>query len=156
MATCTRLESVLPRLLAFALPLAGPLPATRVEAVPQPPPPPLNPAWAFDPQRGVALPGSPPSTLLLPGDGGAFRPSQANQPLVIGGSQPRLVAPCPLIVPVKDIALQPLHIPPGLVPLKNSFGCLSAGDAIYGPDGCPRRLCGEKLGNRIPLPAGGP
>jgi hypothetical protein len=61
-----------------------------------------------------------------------------------------------LIVPVKDYALQPLHIAPAQVPLKNSFGCLSAADAVYGPDGCPKRLCGKGGATQILLPPGGP
>ncbi len=50
--------------------------------------------------------------------------------------------PCPLLVPLKDAALQPLRIAPNQVAKKNSMGCLSPADAaLYGPDGCPVKLC---------------
>lgn len=141
-------------LLIPALTVLTPL-QSQAQPVAQPPPPPLNPAWAFDP-NGPLLPGTPAPGLLLPGGGGAFNPGQANQPLAISNQRPRLIPPCPLIVPAKDVALQPLHIPPAMVPYKNRFGCLSPADAVYGPDGCPRRLCGEKQANTIALPPGGP
>jgi hypothetical protein len=58
---------------------------------------------------------------------------------------------CPLVVPPQMPALQPLRISPQSVAAKNRIGCLSPGDAVYGPDGCPLRLCGDTSGT-IPLP----
>lgn len=129
-------------------------PPLRAAPVPQPPAPPLNPGWAFDPNAPLLRGTSTPS-LLLPGGGNPFNPGRANQPMAISGPRPQ-IPPCPLIVPAPYFALQPLHIPPSQVPLKNRFGCLSAADAIYGPDGCPRRLCGAGQGDKISLPPGGP
>ena len=75
-----------------------------------------------------------------------------NQPLAIdsNGMSP---LPCPLVVPVKDYATQPLRIQPAQVAGKNAMGCLSPADAVYGPDGCPVRLCTTDQGS-LPLPAG--
>lgn len=140
----------LPPLLALVLPLLR----AAAQPMPKPPPPPLNPAWAFDP-NGPLLPGTPAPSFLLPGGGNPFNPNRPSQPQAISGPRP-LIPPCRLIVPVRDAPLQPLHIPPAQVPLKNSFGCLSAADAIYGPDGCPRQLCGKQHGYKIQLPPGGP
>lgn len=53
---------------------------------------------------------------------------------------------CPLIVPVSQAELQPLRIRRDQVAGKNARGCLSPADAIYGPDGCPQRLCGGNAG----------
>jgi len=80
-----------------------------------------------------------------------------NQPLAIEAS-PGLPPPaCRLVVPRSDAVLQPLRIHPAQVAQKNSFGCLSAADARYGPDGCPSQLCGQKHGYQVPLPPlGGP
>jgi len=80
-----------------------------------------------------------------------------NQPLAIEAS-PGLPPPaCRLVVPRGDAVLQPLRIHPAQVAQKNSFGCLSAADARYGPDGCPSQLCGQKYGYQVPLPPlGGP
>ena len=80
-----------------------------------------------------------------------------NQPLAIEAS-PGLPPPaCRLVVPRSDAVLQPLRIHPAQVAQKNSFGCLSAADARYGPDGCPSQLCGQKHGYKVPLPPlGGP
>jgi len=81
----------------------------------------------------------------------AQRPSP-NQPLAIEAS-PGLSPPaCPLVVPRSDALLQPLRIKPAEAAQKNSMGCLSAADALYGPDGCPSRLCGQKHGYQVPLP----
>jgi hypothetical protein len=68
-----------------------------------------------------------------------------NQPYAIdkGGLLP---PPCPLIVPPQLPALQPIRIQPSQVAAKNRMGCLSAADAIYGPDGCPQRLCPASSG----------
>ncbi len=49
--------------------------------------------------------------------------------------------PCPLVVPADLPALQPLRIHPSQVARKNRRGCLSPADALYGPDGCPVKLC---------------
>jgi hypothetical protein len=48
---------------------------------------------------------------------------------------------CPLLVPREEAFLQPKRLPPAQVPAKNAAGCLSPADAIYGPDGCPLKLC---------------
>lgn len=131
-----------------------PAATAALKADPLQPAPPLNPAWAFDP-NGPYLPGADPPSFLLPGNGQRFNPAKGSQPKAISGPRPP-VPPCRLIVPVKDAPLQPLHLHPGQIPLKNSFGCLSAADAIYGADGCPKRLCGTARGNQIALPPGGP
>ena len=135
-------------LLAMAAVATAPL-----RAQPLPPAPPLNPAWAFDP-NGPFLPGADPPSFLLPANGQRFDPTGPGQPRAISGPRPP-IPPCPLIVPVRDAPLQPLHLHPSQVPLKNRFGCLSPSDAIYGADGCPKRLCGT-TGNQISLPPGGP
>lgn len=67
-------------------------------------------------------------------------------------AQQRLAGQCPLLVPTDRSELQPLRIAPSQVAAKNARGCLSAADAIYGPDGCPLRLCGQTSGV-IQLPA---
>lgn len=79
--------------------------------------------------------------------------------LIKGGSTPaaiqgldNVINSCPLLVKPSDAALQPLRIPPAQVAAKNKLGCLSSADAIYGPDGCPTKLCGAGKGV-IPLPA---
>ena len=72
-----------------------------------------------------------------------------NQPLAIQGLPPE---PCPLLVAGADPALQPLRIAPSQVARKNAVGCLSPADAaVYGPDGCPVRLCTAPQGT-MPLP----
>ncbi len=80
------------------------------------------------------------------------QPVSPNQPEAIrvpGGIPP---APCPLLVPPRDAALQPLRIAPNQVAMKNSMGCLSPADAsLYGPDGCPVKLCKLPQGT-VPLP----
>ena len=79
-----------------------------------------------------------------------------NQPLAIDGAAALVPSPCKLVVPPGQSVLQPLKIRPDQVPLKNRLGCLSPADALYGPDGCPRRLCGSDRGVRLTLPPGGP
>jgi len=64
--------------------------------------------------------------------------------------------PCPRIVPPQQWVLQPLRIQASQVALKNRMGCLSAADAIYGPDGCPRVMCTTAESNRVPLPKPSP
>lgn len=72
-----------------------------------------------------------------------------NQPMAIEGLPPE---PCPLLVPGSDYALQPLRIQPSQVARKNAVGCLSPADAaVYGPDGCPVKLCRAPQGT-MPLP----
>ena len=67
-------------------------------------------------------------------------PANPNQPYAI--DMPELLPPpCPLIVSPDLPALQPIRIQPSQVAAKNRMGCLSAADAIYGPDGCPIKLC---------------
>ncbi|MBD2549082.1 hypothetical protein H6G65_05700 [Microcystis elabens FACHB-917] len=78
-----------------------------------------------------------------------------SQPLIIDSRPGLAPPPCPLVVPRRDVLLQPLRIHPSQVPQKNSIGCLSAADALYGPDGCPRQLCGQQRGFQVPLPAPG-
>jgi hypothetical protein len=65
-------------------------------------------------------------------------------------AQVRMAGSCPLVVPQRDSELQPRRITPGEVAAKNAGGCLSPSDAIYGPDGCPKKLCGPNAGV-IPL-----
>lgn len=142
------------RTAAAVLLALAPAMASALKAEPLPPAPPLNPAWAFDP-NGPFLPGADPPSFLLPANGQRFNPSKPSQPQAISGPRPP-IPPCRLIVPVKEAPLQPLHLHPSQVPLKNSFGCLSPADAVYGPDGCPKRLCGTSKGNQISLPPGGP
>ncbi|MFN9644741.1 MAG: hypothetical protein ACK6BG_06400 [Cyanobacteriota bacterium] len=69
-----------------------------------------------------------------------------DQPLAIDGEAALVPSPCRLVVPPGQSVLQPLKIRPEQVPLKNRLGCLSPADALYGPDGCPVRLCGPTQG----------
>ena len=88
-------------------------------------------------------------TLLLSGLSARAQSPSPNQPLAIDGLPP---PPCPLLVPVSDYALQPLRIQPSQVARKNAVGCLSPADAsVYGPDGCPVKLCRAPQGT-LPLP----
>ncbi len=87
--------------------------------------------------------------VLGAGQARAQSPSP-NQPLAIDGLPP---PPCPLLVPAADAVLQPLRIQPSQVARKNAIGCLSPADAaLYGPDGCPLKLCRLPQGT-MPLPA---
>jgi len=80
------------------------------------------------------------------------QPVYPNQPEAIGVRRGIPPVPCPLLVPPKDAALQPLRIAPNQVAMKNSMGCLSPADAsLYGPDGCPVKLCKLPQGT-VPLP----
>ncbi|MEB3257679.1 MAG: hypothetical protein VKN83_05085 [Cyanobacteriota bacterium] len=72
--------------------------------------------------------------------------SSPNQPLAINGPEALVPSPCRLVVPADQAVLQPMKIRPEQVPLKNRLGCLSPADAVYGPDGCPARLCGKNEG----------
>jgi hypothetical protein len=58
---------------------------------------------------------------------------------------------CPLLVAPSNSEFQPKRIQASQVAAKNAAGCLSPADAIYGPDGCPLKLCGANSGV-IPLP----
>ena len=69
-----------------------------------------------------------------------------------GLAQERMAGSCPLVVPARNSDLQPRRIQPSQVAGKNAGGCLSPSDAIYGSDGCPRKLCGANAGV-IPLPS---
>lgn len=67
----------------------------------------------------------------------------------VGTLQP----PCPRIAsPAGQSYLQPARLPAANVAAKNKLGCLSPADAIYGPDGCPLRYCGNAAGS-FSLPA---
>jgi len=168
LAIPTRVAQAPPTAPASQSPAAPlrPAPAPSITASPaprqtsgQPSSPSRDASWAFDP-AGPFLPGGPdpsaPKGLGLPLSPGDPLPAwPAPTPKAIAAPRPQ-IPPCPLIVPAKDFALQPLHIPPSQVRFKNSLGCLSAADAIYGPDGCPRRLCGTDRGVRLTLPTGGP
>lgn len=48
---------------------------------------------------------------------------------------------CPALLPKDQSFLEPMRLSPKEVAAKNARGCLSPGDAIYGPDGCPTKLC---------------
>ena len=61
-------------------------------------------------------------------------------------ADPLLGDRCPLVVPPDQSVLQPRKISPEQVKAKNGMGCLSPADAIYGPNGCPLRLCGPDAG----------
>lgn len=92
----------------------------------------------------------------------AIRPSAALLAGLLAGVIPLAAQPalaqlsppaCRLLVPRNETVLQPLRIQPAQVARKNRLGCLSAADALYGPDGCPSQLCGQQRGYRLPLPA---
>ena len=80
------------------------------------------------------------------GDAAAQGSSSPNQPLAIDGPAALTPSACKLVVPQSEAVLQPMKIRPDQVPLKNRLGCLSPADAVYGPDGCPIRLCGPTKG----------
>jgi len=98
--------------------------------------------------------------LALLGGSAVAQPSSEDPELlqIRGGGTPAVFKPgapvlpassCPAIGAVGDI--QPMRIAPTDVAAKNKLGCLSPNDAIYGPDGCPTRLCGESSGT-VSLP----
>lgn len=66
-------------------------------------------------------------------------------PAFIGPAQaaPAIDLPrsCPALLPKDQGFLEPMRLSPQEVAAKNARGCLSPGDAIYGPDGCPTKLC---------------
>jgi hypothetical protein len=76
--------------------------------------------------------------------------SSPNQPQAIPAPPALNLLPCPRLGPASTI--QPLRIQPRQVAAKNRMGCLSAEDAVYGPDGCPIRFCGTRT-PRLALPA---
>lgn len=88
---------------------------------------------------------SDPALKLIRGGGtpAVFKPGQ---PILPASS-------CPAIVNLAAGDVQPMRLPASQVAAKNKLGCLSPNDAIYGPDGCPTRLCGPSRG-AVPLPAG--
>lgn len=90
-------------------------------------------------------PEAPVPPLLRPG---MERPKQAIPP---GAAA---LPSCPRLNPQDPAAIQPLRLDPAQVALKNRIGCLSMQDAIYGRDGCPLRLCGERYANPLQLPGG--
>jgi len=119
-------------LAAGATPGAGAAPAPAQAPTPAlPPSSPSGLAPALPDVRRI-IPGSTPAAI----DASSWRP---------GGSR------CPLIVKPVNAVFQPLPIQPSQVEAKNRAGCLSPGDAVYGPDGCPIRLCRDG-GGVIPLP----
>ena len=84
-------------------------------------------------------------TWSAPGARAQESPSP-NQPVAIDGPAALVPSPCKLVVPKSEAVVQPMKIRPADVPLKNRLGCLSPADAVYGPDGCPVRLCGPTKG----------
>ncbi|SBO42483.1 hypothetical protein [Cyanobium sp. NIES-981] len=71
----------------------------------------------------------------------------------VASAQTLITGGCPLLVPASQRDLQPKRLPPEQVAGKNRRGCLSPFDAVYGPDGCPQRLCGPEAGViQLPLP----
>ena len=100
-------------------------------------------AWSGWPAGMARAQSSSPGLELI--KGGAT-------PAAIYGQQILNSRSCPLVVKPGDEDLQPLWIQPSQVKAKNRMGCLSGSDAIYGPDGCPTKLCGANQGV-IPLPA---
>lgn len=117
-------------LLAALLGLAGAAPGAG--AAPAPAPAPSSGLAPALPDLRRIIPGSTPAAI----DASGWRP---------GGSR------CPLIVKPVNAVFQPLPIQPSQVAAKNRAGCLSPGDAVYGPDGCPIRFCRDG-GGVIPLP----
>jgi hypothetical protein len=91
---------------------------------------------------GAALLAAPPATA---------QSSSPNQPEAIPRHRGLFLPPCPRIGAPGSI--QPLRIHPRQVAAKNRMGCLSAEDAVYGPDGCPIRFCGTRT-PRLSLPGG--
>jgi hypothetical protein len=64
-------------------------------------------------------------------------------PYLDGSDLPRS---CPALLPSYESFLEPMPLRPQDVPAKNAKGCLSPSDAIYGPDGCPKKLCPQPKG----------
>ena len=97
------------------------------------------------------------ASLTLLGSGAALAASPVSL------EAPKLAVPagaeatplCPRLQSNDPAAIQPLRLDPRTVAIKNRIGCLSMQDAIYGADGCPRRLCGDRYANPIQLPGGG-
>ena len=105
-------------------------------------PVPALPLWFLGLGLGLTLIAVPAVRAQIP---------SPNQPEALRGPIDTSKA-CPLVVPRDQAALQPLRIQPRQVPLKNRLGCLSPADAIYGADGCPRRLCGNAGSLALPPP----
>ena len=98
----------------------------------------------------LALPGALAATVATVATGPTPAPAQflaQGQPGPAQGQRlyddtvPRKGSSCPLLVPSQVSFLQPKRLKPEQVKAKNAAGCLSPADAIYGPDGCPLRLC---------------
>jgi len=92
---------------------------------------------ALAPAPAQALPGPAEASVLAQ----AETPGQGLGQVMDNGIVPRLGSSCPLVVPSQVSFLQPKRLKPAEVKAKNAAGCLSAADAIYGPDGCPLKLC---------------
>jgi hypothetical protein len=107
---------------------------------------------------GGLLSAAMPLTVMAAAAAPALAQGQTpNQPLAIEARPGLSPPPCPLLVPRSEAVLQPLRIHPAQVAQKNVMGCLSAADALYGPDGCPSQLCGKQRGYQVPMPdLGGP
>jgi hypothetical protein len=90
------------------------------------------------------------SQIALVPENASAQASSPNQPDAIPTRSGLTPPPCPRIGPTGTI--QPLRIQPRQVAAKNGRGCLSAEDAVYGPDGCPIRFCGQRT-PRLQLPA---
>jgi len=102
---------------------------------------------------GGLLSAGMPLVLLAAAAAPALAQGQTpNQPLAIEASPGLSPPPCRLLVPRSEAVLQPLRIHPSQVAQKNSLGCLSAADALYGPDGCPSQLCGQQRSFQVPMP----
>jgi hypothetical protein len=72
-----------------------------------------------------------------------FAAMAAPQLALNGDKPPRS---CPALLPRGESFLEPMPISPREVAGKNAKGCLSPADAIYGPDGCPKKLCPQPTG----------
>jgi len=86
------------------------------------------------------LPSQVPSGQTAP-LGQAVQPGSGLGQVMDDGIVPRKGSSCPLVVPSQVAFLQPKRLKPEEVKAKNAAGCLSPADAIYGPDGCPLKLC---------------
>ena len=128
------------------MPEASP-PVQRIPAQPQPVPRPeptiamthpvLRSLWPLRPSArllgvlGLSVLASPWAAMAAP------------QPALNQDKPPRT---CPALLPGDESFLEPIPLSPREVPAKNAKGCLSPGDAIYGPDGCPKKLCPQPKG----------
>ena len=114
-------------------------------------PTPASAAWALGVLLGLPLTPlaqASASPLVSQAPSGQGAPlGQGSQPpdslaqVMDDGIVPRKGSSCPLVVPSQVSFLQPKRLKPEEVKAKNAAGCLSPADAIYGPDGCPLKLC---------------